>query len=510
MIATWQLTAAVLLGAALAYLLGWLLMRHRLRGFHEKAAAILEHAQKEAELTSREMRAKAELEFEKERVERENVLNERRQKIQREEADLQERRVEVDRTRQRLSVSENEVQQIRSSMLSEQARYENLADNYETLLKRIADISDDEARKLLVEEARTQSADEILAIKQELIAQTEEETKAEASRILVDVMQRIASTPGNETSATMVDIPNEEMKGRIIGREGRNIKAFERATGVTLMIDETPGTILVSSFDPVRREVARLALERLVRDGRIHPVSIEETVSAVEQEMDGHVIQLGEEALLRLRLGGMHPEVVRLLGKLNYRLSNNQNTLEHSIEVAFLASLLASELGLDPEIAKRCGLLHDLGKAIEHDYEGSHAASASRLLQRHGEDPAVVNAVACSHGEVEATSIYAGLLKVADSLSAVRPGARTDSMDGYVQRVKSLEETAMAFPGVSEAYAVQAGREIRVIVSPEAVDDAGARSLARQIRQRIEDELQYPGTIKVTLVREQRFTETAK
>ncbi|MEM8549537.1 MAG: ribonuclease Y [Verrucomicrobiota bacterium] len=510
MTSTWQLFAAVLLGAVLALFMGWLLMRHRLRGFREKADSILEHAQKEAELTSREMRAQAELDFEKERVERENVLNERRQKIQREEADLQERRVEVDRIRQRLTVRDDEVQKIRSAMLAEQARYENLADNYQTLLKRIADISDDEARKLLVEEARIQAADEILAIKQELIAQTEEETKKEANRILVDVMQRISSTPGNETSATTVDIPNEEMKGRIIGREGRNIKAFERATGVTLMIDETPGTILVSSFDPVRREVARLALDRLVRDGRIHPVSIEETVASVEQEMDGHVIQLGEEALLRLRLGGMHPEVVRLLGKLNYRLSNNQNTLEHSIEVAFLASLLASELGLDPDLAKRCGLLHDLGKAIEHDYEGSHAASASRLLQRHGEDPVVVNAVACSHGEVDATSIYAGLLKVADSLSAVRPGARTDSMDGYVQRVKSLEDTALSFPGVAEAYAVQAGREIRVIVSPEAVDDSGARSLARQIRQRIEDELQYPGTIKVTLVREQRFTETAK
>lgn len=501
---------AFVAGALIAILFGWILTRRWLKSVQKQAENILGHAKKEAEITARDIRSKAQLDFEKERVERESYLNERRQKIQREEEDLQDRRQEIDRARQRLSLREAEIEKTRMESLAERARYENMADNYQTLLKRIADISDQEAKELLREEARVQAEDEVREIRRELITRSEEETRAEATRILVDVMQRISGTPSNELSATIVELPNEEMKGRIIGREGRNIKAFERATGVTLMIDETPGTILVSSFDPVRREVARLALEQLVKDGRIHPVSIEETVQHVEREMEGHVIGLGENALLKLRLSGVHPEVVRLLGKLHYRLSNNQNTLEHSIEVAFLASLLASELGLDPEIAKRCGLFHDLGKAIDHDYEGSHASSASRLLQRHGEDPVVVNAVACSHGEVEAASVYAGLLKVADSLSATRPGARTDSMDGYVQRVRSLEDIALSYEGVAEAYAVQAGREIRVIVAPDMVDDQEARSLARNIRQQIEDELQYPGSIKVTLVRESRFSETAK
>jgi len=507
---SWELILAFVCGAVLAVLLGWLLLARWIQSARTHADEIVEHAKKEAEIQTREMRSQASIQFEKERVEREAFLSERRQKIQREEEDLQARRQDIDRVRQRLSHREAEIDKIRTETLAEQARYENLVDNYQTLLKRIADISDEEARQLLREEAREQTAGELQQIKREMVLDAEDEARAEAQRILVDVMQRMGSSVSQQISATIVDLPSEDMKGRLIGREGRNIKSFERATGVTLMIDETPGSILVSSFDPVRREVARIALEQLIQDGRIHPVSIEETVERVRRDMDDYVIQLGEGALLKLRLHGMHPEVIRLLGMLHYRLSNNQNTLDHSVEVAFLASLLASELGLDAEIAKRCGLLHDLGKAIDYEYEGSHAACAARLLQRHGEDPLVVNAVACSHDEVDATSVYAALTKVADSLSATRPGARTDSMDGYVQRVKSLEDIALNYEEVAEAYAVQAGREIRVIVSPDSVDDLGARSLARKIRQRIEDELQYPGTIKVTLVREQRFVETAK
>ncbi len=507
---SWEVFIALFIGALIAMAFDWIVAKRWLGGVREKASDIIEHARKEAELSAREIRNNAHLQFEKERVEREGVLQERRQKIMREEEDLQERRREVDRMRQRLSHQEAEIDKIRTEAQEELARYENMADNYQTLLKRIADISNEEAKELLREEARSQAAGEIRQIKHEMILRNEEAAREEGQRILVDVMQRLTSTPSHELSATIVEIPNEEMKGRIIGREGRNIKSFERATGVTLMIDETPGSILVSSFDPVRREVARLALEHLIRDGRIHPVSIEETVERVEHEMADHVIQLGEEALVKLRMGGVHPEIVRLVGKLNYRLSNNQNTLEHSIEVAFLCSLLASELGLDPDIAKRCGLFHDIGKAIDHEYEGSHASSASRLLQRHGEDAVVVNAVACSHGEVDATSVYAGLLQVADSISATRPGVRTDSMDGYVQRVKSLEDIALSFDGVAEAYAVQAGREIRVVVCPDQVDDVAARSLVRKIRQQIEDDLQYPGSIKITLIREQRFSDTAK
>jgi ribonuclease Y len=299
------------------------------------------------------------------------------------------------------------------------------------------------------------------------------------------------------------------MKGRIIGREGRNIRTFEHATGTTLMIDETPDSVLISCFDPVRREVARIALEALLRDGRIHPASIEDEVIKAEEEMHSNVIDLGESALRKLRLHDVHPEVVVLLGKLNYRLSNNQNTLAHSVEVANLCALIASEIALDPTIAKRAGLFHDIGKAVDEEYTGSHALVGADVLKQHGEDSRVVNAAAAHHNEVPAESAYAGLVMVADSLSAVRPGARASSIEGFIQRVRSIEEIAASERGVVEAYAIQAGREVRVIVQPDVLGDEEARQLARKIRRRIEEELNYPGTVDITVIREQRFSETA-
>jgi len=300
------------------------------------------------------------------------------------------------------------------------------------------------------------------------------------------------------------------MKGRIIGREGRNIKAFESATGTTLLIDETPDSVLVSSFDPVRREVARIALEALIKDGRIHPTSIEAAVEAAGEEVKKSVAAFGEDALRRVRITRVHPEIVQLLGKLRYRLSFNQNCLDHTVEVAQLCGLVAAELGLDTEVARRCGLFHDIGKSLDADYEGSHASAAANILKRLGEDQKVVNAVAAHHDEVAPISPYAAILKIGDAVSAVRPGARAESMDSYIQRVKNLEELARRLPGVSDAYAIQAGREIRVVVAPDSVDDSKARELARTLRRRIEDELQYPGTIKITVIRECRYTEQAR
>ena len=329
-------------------------------------------------------------------------------------------------------------------------------------------------------------------------------------RVLVDSMQRLATTPMHDVTATIVPIPNEAMKGRIIGREGRNIKSFESATGTTLLIDETPDSVLISSFDPVRREVARVALLRLVKDGRIHPTSIEEAVREAGEQIRQSVIEFGEDAVRKTRVAHLHPEVMILLGKLRFRLSNNQNSLDHSIEVANLCSLMAAELGLDSEVARRAGLLHDIGKSIEGDYDGSHANSGAEVLKRLGEDLRVVNAVAAHHEEVPAESAYATLVMIADSLSAARPGARSESVDSYLQRVRSLENLAKEIPGVLEAYAVQAGREIRVIVAPEVLGDEAARVLARDLRRRIEDELHYPGSIRVTVIREQRFTESAR
>ena len=322
-------------------------------------------------------------------------------------------------------------------------------------------------------------------------------------------MQRLATKPNNDLMVTLVTLPTEEMKGRIIGREGRNIKAFEAATGVTLLIDESPQVVLVSSFDPVRREVARVALEALVKDGRIHPATIEEFVTRARAEIDLHVQQAGEDAVQRLSINGLHPEVIRLLGRLKYRFSHTQNVLDHSVEVGFLCSMLASELGLDPAVAKRAGLLHDVGKGIEGDYEGSHATIGADFVRRHGETDIVVNAIAAHHEEVKPETVYAGLVILADTVSAVRPGARAEGMMSYIQRLDRLEKLAMTLEGVQQAYAIQAGREVRVVVNPQSVTDEQARELTRTLRHKIEEELQYPSTIKITVIRESRFTETA-
>jgi ribonuclease Y len=299
------------------------------------------------------------------------------------------------------------------------------------------------------------------------------------------------------------------MKGRIIGREGRNIKAFEAATGTTLLIDESPQMVLISSFDPVRREIARLALDSLVKDGRIHPASIEESVNRARQELDLHVAQMGEEAVDRLKISGLHPEIIKLLGKLRFRFSYTQNVLDHSIEVAQLCSMLASELGLEPNVAKRAGLLHDIGKSIEGEYEGSHALIGADFIRRYGETTIVVNAVAAHHEEVKPETVYAGLVILADAISASRPGARAESMTSYLERLGRLEKLAMTMPGVQQAFAIQAGREVRVVVQPSVVTDDQAHALAKTLRLKIEQELDYPSTIKVTVIREQRYTETA-
>lgn len=502
----WQIILPLLIGAFIGGALIWASMSQRL---HQKDKDVLQ-ARREAEESSRltklellEQQQTRRRELEKEILEKEDHLRQR-------ESDQREREGKIDERETKVSERENRLVTSSKRLAEEMRRVKRYRDAYRHRLRKIKGWTREEAEQAWKKEVRESEDEAVQEIKRSVLLESEQSYRREAQRILIDTMQRITATPPNEISATLVMVPNEDMKGRIIGREGRNIRALESATGVTLMIDETPGSLLVSSFDPVRREIARIALERLIKDGRIHPVSIEETVTQVRNEIKDSVIELGERSLLKLRLHGVHPEIVSLLGKLHYRLSNNQNTLDHSIEVAYFCSLLASELGLDPDLAKRCGLFHDLGKAIDHDYEGSHASSAAMLLKRYGEDERVVNAVAASHDEVAPTSVYAGLLRVADSVSASRPGARANALEGYLQRVRSLEDLARDLDGVVEAYAVQAGKEIRVIVEPERMDDQEARRLARSLRRRIEDELQYPGTIKVTVVRESRFVETAK
>jgi|TARA_B110000037_G_scaffold219972_1_gene286413 ribonuclease Y len=385
------------------------------------------------------------------------------------------------------------------------------AQKYRDRLRKIANMDINEARQALRREVEEDCADEVRDLKEDYLKRSIEEVDAEARNILVAALQRLSAQPHHDITATIIKLPSEDMKGRIIGREGRNIKAFESTTGTTILIDETPETVLISSFDAVRREIARITLESLIADGRIHPVTIEEAAAKATEEVQRSVIAYGENAIQRLRLKRIHPEVISALGRMHFRLANNQNSLAHSIEVANICALIAAELGLDTEIAKRCGLFHDIGKVLTEEYDSSHALAGASFLKQHGEEDAtVLNAVAAHHCEVPAESPYVGLLITADRLSSMRPGARAESMDGYIQRVRSLESIALSCEGVKEAYALQAGREIRIIADPGAIDDLDARRLAKKIRRRVEDELQYPGTIRITVIRESRISETAK
>jgi ribonucrease Y len=501
--------AGFVLGAILGTFLYSVTMKRRADRREDMRRQQLDVAAREAQLGIREQKAELELayqrketEFERTFVTRGDELDIRARAMERAEERLTEQASEIE-------VKEKELQGAERLLEDSEHEAEKTRRLYRLKLHQITQMDQAEARELLIRATEKECEKEIRDLRQNMLSRSEAEVSDEGRRILLAAMQRITSQPMNDATATVVTLPSEEMKGRIIGREGRNIRTFEHATGTTLMIDETPDSVLISCFDPVRREIARIALEALLRDGRIHPASIEEEVEKAKEEMDVNVVELGEGALRKLRLHNVHPEMVSLLGKLHYRLSNNQNTLAHSVEVANLCALIASEIGLDPAVAKRAGLFHDIGKAVDEEYEGSHAIVGADIMKQHGEDPRVVNAAAAHHKEVPAESVYAGLVMVADSLSAVRPGARASSLDGFIQRVRSIEDIARGEKGVSDVYAIQAGREVRVIVEPLKVDETEARQIALRIRQRIEAELNYPGAIEITVIREQRFSETA-
>jgi ribonuclease Y len=476
----WSLEAAsVLVGLAAGFGVVWALTRHTRRVAHEQAAELIEVARREAAVAGEELRQKAEAEIQEKRAElnreydrREIESDIRLREIKAHEESLALLDYQLEQRQERLNRENAALRQARDAIRS-------LSKSVRQRLEGVSQLDADAVRRQLREEVLLECQDEFRALRRATLEKSERELQDDARRVLISAMQRIAGRPNNDLTATIIQLPSEEMKGRIIGREGRNIKSFESATGVTLLIDESPQMVLVSSFDPVRREVARVALEGLVKDGRIHPASIEEYVRRAQEEIDLVTTQAGEEAVARLRINGLNPEIIRLLGRLKFRFSYTQNVLDHSVETAFLASLLASEVGLDPDVAKRAGLLHDIGKAAPGELEGSHA------------------------------TIYAGLVILADTLSANRPGARADSLDGYIQRIARLERLATAIEGVQQAFAVQAGRELRVVVAPTEVTDDRAREIARDLRKRIETELQYPSTIKVTVIRESRFTETA-
>lgn len=487
----------------------WLVTRHTRAMAADQAKAQLELAKREAAVTAQEMIAKAEEEIKNRRAEANREFDRREiesevklREIRSHEESLALLDFQLEQRQERLNRENSAIKQARDAIRA-------LSKSLRKRLEGVASMDADEIKKTLREEVVLECQDELRALKRETMEKSEKELQNDAKRVLLATMQRMASQPNNDVTATLVHLPSEDMKGRIIGREGRNIKAFEATTGTTLLIDETPQTVLISCFDPVRREVARLALDGLIKDGRIHPASIEDFVKRAEKDVDLSLMQAGEDAVQKLQITGLHPDIISLLGKLKFRFSYTQNVLDHSIEVGFLCSLIASEIGLDPQVAKRAGLLHDIGKSVSGEYEGSHAHIGAEFVKRHGETPIVVNAVAAHHEEVKPETLYAGLVILADTISAVRPGARAESMTGYLERLGRLEKLALSFEGVQQAYAIQAGREIRVVVAPGVVTDEGAREIAKKLRHRIEEELQYPSTIKITVIREQRYTETA-
>jgi len=505
----WSLPIALVMGGAMGFLVVWAFTRHTRRVADEQAAGLIEVARREAAVAAEELKQGAEAEIQDRRAElnrefdrREIETDMRLREIRAHEESLALLDYQLDQRQERLNRESAAVKQAREAI---RARSASVRKRLEDVLQ----LGPDEVRRQLRDEVLLECQDEIRALRRATLEKSEQELQNDARRILIAAMQRIASKPNNDLTATIIQLPNEEMKGRIIGREGRNIKAFESATGVTLMIDESPQMVLLSSFDPVRREIARTALDALVKDGRIHPASIDEYVRRAQDDIELVTTQAGEEAVAKLNINGLHPEIIKLLGRLRYRFSYNQNVLDHSVETAFLASLIASEVGLDPNLAKRAGLLHDIGKGVPGEVEGSHAMIGAEFIKRYGETPIVVNAVAAHHEEVKPETVYAGLVILADTISAVRPGARAESMTGYIERLGRLEKLALSIEGVQQAFAIQAGREIRVVVAPQQVTDDQAREIARTLRQRIEQDLQYPSTIKITVIRESRFTETA-
>ena len=482
-----------------------------------KAEKIINDAKKEAEKAKRDGIVELKEETYKLKSEAEKEIKEKKLEIKENEDRLLAREANIDRRDQTLQNRETMLEEKENGLTlkqkeiqEEQVKIEEIKNEQVKLLESISKISKQEAKDLILKKVEEMMNLEVTSYIKEREAEAKLEADKSAKDMLVSCMQRYAGDVANEQTVTVVQLPNDEMKGRIIGREGRNIRTIEAVTGVDLIIDDTPEAIVLSSFDPYRRELARLTLEALIKDGRIHPTRIEELYDKVQKELSIKIREYGEDALFKLGLSKVEPGLVELIGKLHFRTSYGQNILQHSIEVATLSGLIASELGENETIAKRAGLLHDIGKAIDHEIEGSHVQIGSDIAHKYHESDIVINTIESHHGDTSATSVIAVIVAIADALSASRPGARNDSLENYVKRLQELEGIAKEIDGVDNAYALQAGREIRVVVKPDKVDDLGSFKIARDIKNDIEEKLQYPGTIKVTVIRETRAEEVAK
>jgi len=500
----------LLVGAGAGYVARQVVAQREATSAEARAKTVIAEAQREAESITREAAVEAKDQVFKLRQEAESDLKARRieidkkeDRISQREATLDQRAVSLDRREQTLETKEEDITKAREEI-------NKIADRARGELERVAGMTAQDAKQALIEQIEEEAKRDAMSIVRDIEAAAREEGDKRARKIIAIAMQRVASELTTESTVTTITLPNEDMKGRIIGREGRNIRAFEAATGTNLIIDDTPEAVVLSCFDPIRREMARLTLERLISDGRIQPVRIEEVHEKSQAQIENEIREAGEWAVLETGITDMHPELVRVLGRLKFRTSYGQNVLKHVVEAAHIAGMIAGELGTDAQLAKRCTLLHDIGKAVTHEVEGSHALIGAEIARRLKEAPAVCHAIEAHHGEVEQRTVEAVITQTADAISGARPGARRETLETYVKRLERLEEIAGEFEGVEKVYAMQAGREVRVMVKPHDVDDLRAEVIARDIAKKVEEELQYPGQIRITVIRETRSSAFAK
>ncbi len=506
--------AAILVSLAIGIPVGMILRKKvaesKIQGAEKEAKRLVDLAKIEAENLKKAEVFKAKEEIMNSRKELDLEIKERRGEVQRQETRLIQKEENLEKRSENFEKKEQELEKELQEIDNQKQEIEKLKEEEIEKLQKIASLSKEEAKQKLLDEVEKEITAEKAAIIREQEQKAKEEATKNARETLCYAIQKCAADHSQETTVSIVSLPNDDMKGRIIGREGRNIKTLETLTGVDLIIDDTPEAVVLSGFDPLRREVAKIALEKLIEDGRIHPSKIEEMVEKAKEEVEQTIKSEGERAALETGVTGLHPDVIKILGKLKYRTSYGQNVLNHSIEVSNLARIMAEELGLDAKRARRAGLLHDIGKALDHDMEGTHVQIGVDILKRYKENPAVINAVEAHHGDVEPETLEAVLVQAADAISASRPGARRETLEAYIKRLESLESIADSFDGVEKSFAIQAGREVRIIVKPEKINDDQMTILARDVAKRIEDEMDYPGQIKVNIIRETRTIDYAK